>query len=79
MNDSSQQPPVSEDAGAGGSAEGLQIRRPASWHDSDEAFGMRQADGLGLSCLYIEADDGGFVPALEYLKDSKAAEADAEE
>jgi hypothetical protein len=79
MNESNEQPSSNEDAGAGGSPEGRPARPATPWGDSDEAFGARQADGLCLSCLYIEADDGRFVSALEYLMDSKAAEADAEE
>jgi hypothetical protein len=76
MNDSSERPSANEDAGEGGPTEA----RPAKpWGDSDEAFGARQADGLGLSCLYIEAENGRFVPALEYLIDRRAAEADAKE
>ena len=79
MNESEQQSSANEDAGAGGSPEGVQDRRPTSWHDSDEAFGARQADGGGLSGLFIEADDGRFVSALEHLMDRRAADADAEE
>ena len=75
MNESNQEPSANDDAGAGGSTE---ARRAAMRGDSDEAFGMRQADGLGLSGFYIETDDDGFVPALEYLMNSKAAEADAD-
>jgi hypothetical protein len=76
MNDSSQQTSANEVAGAGASAE---RRRAALSGDADEAFGARQADGLGLSGFYIETDDGRFVSALEHLIDRRAAEADTEE
>ena len=67
MNESNQEPSANE---------GL----PAMpWGDSDEAFGARQADGLGLSGLFIEGDDGRFVSALEHLINRRAAEADAKE
>ena len=79
MNESNQQHPASEDAVAGGSPEGRPPSPATSWHDSDEAFGARQADGMGLSGLYIEADDGRFVSALEHLMDRRAAESDAKE
>jgi hypothetical protein len=79
MNESNQQSSVTEGAAAGGSNEGVRDRRPTSWHDSDEAFGLRQADGLGLSGLFIEGDDGRFVSALEYVINRRAAEADEKE
>ena len=79
MNESNQQPSSNYDADAGGSPEGRPSRPAMPWGDSDEAFGARQADGLGLSGLYIEADDGRFVSALEHLMDRRAAEADAKE
>ena len=79
MKKSKRQPSDNEDATTGGSAEPLQNRRPETLGDTDEAFGARQADGLGLAGLYIEADDGRFVSALEFVMDRREAEADAAE
>jgi hypothetical protein len=76
MSESNQEPSANDDAGAGGSTE---ARRAAMRGDSDEAFGARQAGGLGLSGFYIETDDGRFAPALEHLTDRRAAEEDAKE